>query len=199
MPGSPQGCSWRHWSRSLPAGTHPPAIVMAATVTLLVLGVIDTTQAFAGLLQPCALDRGGAVRGRTCRAEDRDDDAAHRQAPGGSPGTTALARLVVPTAGASAFLNNTPLVAMLIPDVIAWTRRQHLSASKFLLPLSYATILGGTVTVLGTSTTLVVSGLVEETGQEPFGVFEVTKVGGPVAIAGLLTLVLVSSRLVPPG
>ncbi len=183
---------------ALAASRYPPsAIVMAATVTLLVLGVIDTTQAFAGFSNPAPLTVAALYVVARAAQKTGMMTPLTGKLLGDHRGTTALARLVVPTASASAFLNNTPLVAMLIPDVIAWTRRQHLSASKFLLPLSYATILGGTVTVLGTSTTLVVSGLVEETGQEPFGVFEVTKVGGPVAVAGLLTLVLVSSRLVP--
>jgi di/tricarboxylate transporter len=183
---------------ALAASRYPPsAIVMAATVSLLVLGVIDTTQAFAGFSNPAPLTVAALyVVARAAQKTGMMTPLTGRLL-GDHRGATALTRLVVPTAAASAFLNNTPLVAMLIPDVIAWTRRQRLSASKFLLPLSYATILGGTVTVLGTSTTLVVSGLVQESGQEPFGVFEVTKVGGPVAVAGLITLVLVSSRLVP--
>src|SRR5690606_4265718 len=86
----------------------------------------------------------------------------------------AMVRLLLPTAGASAFLNNTPLVAMLIPDVVGWAQRRGLSASTYLLPLSYAAILGGTVTVLGTSTNLVVSGLLQDAGQPALGLFEIT-------------------------
>jgi di/tricarboxylate transporter len=183
---------------ALALSRYPPAaIVLTATITLLVLGIIDPTQAFAGFSNAAPLTVAALyVVARAAQKTGLLTPLTGRLL-GNHSGTTALARLVVPTAGASAFLNNTPLVAMLIPDVLAWARRQRTSASPLLLPLSYATILGGTVTVLGTSTTLVVSGLVEDRGQEPFGVFEVTKVGGPVAIAGLLTLILVSSRLVP--
>ena len=175
----------------------PAAIMLAATVSLLVVGVIDAGQAFAGFANAAPLTVAALyVIARAAQKTGMMTPLTGRLL-GNHRGPMAVTRLVVPSAAASAFLNNTPLVAMLIPDVLAWSRRQHLSASKFLLPLSYATILGGTVTVLGTSTTLVVSGLVEDRGQEPFGVFEVTKIGGPVALAGVATLVLVASRLVP--
>lgn len=175
----------------------PAAIVLAATVGLMVIGVIDPTQAFAGFANPAPLTV--AALYVVARAAQKTGMLTPLTGKllGEHRGVAAMARLSVPTAAASSVLNNTPLVAMLIPDVVAWARRQRVSASTYLLPLSYATILGGTITVLGTSTTLVVSGLVEERGQEPFGVFEVTKVGGPVAVVGVAVLVLVSSRLIP--
>ena len=76
-----------------------------------------------------------------------------------------LARVLVPVAGSSAFLNNTPIVAMVAPAILTWARRTGRSASKYLLPVSFATILGGTITVIGTSTNLVVSGLLESYGE----------------------------------
>lgn len=108
----------------------------------------------------------------------------------------AMARLLVPTATASTVFPNTPLVAMLIPDLIGWCRNRGLSPSRFLLPLSFALLLGGTVTVLGTSTNLVVSGLLDQEGA-PLGVFEMSAIGVPTAIAGLAYLVFVGGRLVP--
>jgi di/tricarboxylate transporter len=110
---------------------------------------------------------------------------------------TSLGRLLVPTAGASAFLNNTPIVAMLIPQVSEWAERRGRPASWYLLPLSFAAILGGTITVIGTSTNLVVSGLLEASGQPPLGMFEMTRVGLPIAIVGLVALVLLAPRLLP--
>ena len=74
--------------------------------------------------------------------------------------TTAVARMMIPTMGLSAFMNNTPLVAMLIPAVTDWARMLRMPVSKFMIPLSYAAILGGTCTLIGTSTNLVVQGLV---------------------------------------
>ncbi len=175
----------------------PSGIVLAATVSLLVLGVIDTAEAFAGFSNPAPLTVAALyVVARAAQTTGLLSPVTSRLL-GDRTGRSALTRLAVPTAGASAFLNNTPVVAMLIPDVLAWARRQRTSASRLLMPMSYATILGGTVTVLGTSTTLVVSGLLEARGEEPFGVFEVTSVGGPVALVGVVVLVLVCSRLVP--
>ncbi len=108
-----------------------------------------------------------------------------------------LVRLVFPIAAVSAFTNNTPLVAMLIPAVRSWTEKHGLSPSKFLIPVSYAAILGGMCTLIGTSTILIVHGLLIENGQPGFGFFEVTTVGVPVAAVGLLFLILAGPRLLP--
>jgi di/tricarboxylate transporter len=97
----------------------------------------------------------------------------------------------------SAVFNNTPLVAMLMPEVASWARSHRLPLSRFLMPLSFAAILGGTVTLIGTSTNLVVSGVLAQQGFEPFGLFELTPVGLPVAAAGLVVLVVGASRLLP--
>jgi di/tricarboxylate transporter len=175
----------------------PSGVVLGATVTLLLTGVIDAGQAFAGFSNPAPLTV--AALYVVARAAQKTGLLAPvtGRLLGNRTGRSATSRLLLPVAGASGFLNNTPLVAMLIPDVIAWSRRQRSSASALLLPLSYATILGGTVTVLGTSTTLVVSGLLEERGMEPLGLFEVTPVGGPVAVAGLAALIFVVPKLIP--
>jgi di/tricarboxylate transporter len=176
----------------------PPAgVVLGATITLLVSGIIDTSEAFSGFANPAPLTV--AALYVVARAAQKTGLVAPltTAALGRSTGTAALARMVAPTAAASAFLNNTPLVAMLIPDVAGWARRRKVPASRLLMPLSYATILGGMVTTIGTSTTLVVSGLLQARGMQPFGIFEVTKIGLPLACIGLATLVFVSSRLVP--
>lgn len=105
--------------------------------------------------------------------------------------------IVASTAGLSAFVPNTPLVAMFAPRIVRWSQRNGHSASRYLLPLSYASILGGVITLIGTSTNLVVSDLLERSGAEPLGVFEITPVGLPVAVVGLLLLVTVGRRLLP--
>ena len=106
-----------------------------------------------------------------------------------------LAGLVMPL---SAFLNNTPIVAMMMPVVMDWCRRNKVSPSKMLIPLSYLTILGGTCTLIGTSTNLVVSGLMEESEmQRGIGLFELAWVGVPYAIVGSLYLYFFGSRLLP--
>jgi len=106
----------------------------------------------------------------------------------------AQARVMLPTAVASAFLNNTPVVAMGLPVIDDWAAKHQLSVSQLLLPLSYAAILGGLCTLIGTSTTLVVNGLMIEYNQDwELGMFELAWVGIPAAVAGLV-FILVSSR-----
>lgn len=112
-------------------------------------------------------------------------------------GKGSLLRLVSGTAAISAFVPNTPLVAMTAPRLVRSCRRRGVSASRFLMPLSFASLLGGTITVIGTSTNLVVSDLLKQAGEEPLGMFEVTAVGLPVAVVGVVVLVTIGSRLLP--
>lgn len=122
----------------------------------------------------------------------------------GRPTTTADAqvRLMVPVAAFSAFLNNTPVVAMFIPVVTDWCKRANLSPSKLFIPLSYAAVLGGTCTLIGTSTNLVVQALmIESRRTDPtmpiMGMWTISVIGVPSAIAGVLFVLAVSSRLLP--
>ncbi len=177
----------------------PAALVLTATVTLLIAGVIDESQAFSGFSNSAPLtvaalyvlaraaDKTGLMGPLVARLLGKD----------GKVGRRTLARTMLPTAAVSGFINNTPLVAMLIPEVNAWCARHNVSPSRLLLPLSYAAILGGTITVIGTSTNLVVSGLLEETGEDGLSLFELTPVGGVVAIVGLAILVFVVPSLLP--
>lgn len=97
----------------------------------------------------------------------------------------------------SAFLNNTPVVVIFAPMIKNWCRKMHLSPTKFLIPLSYATILGGVCTLIGTSTNLVVDGLIQDSGREGLGMFELGKVGLIIAIVGLAYLIFASHYLLP--
>ena len=182
----------------------PPAItILGGTVTLLVAGVIDAGEAFAGFsnsapLTVAALYVVAAAAGRTRVLEAIVARVSRPGRSRGEPGERgALARLVFPTATASAFLNNTPIVAMVIPGVVAWARRTGRSPSRYLMPISFAAIVGGTVTLIGTSTNLVVSGLLEDAGYEPMGLFEIGKVGLPFAILAAITMVLITPLLLP--
>jgi len=115
----------------------------------------------------------------------------------------AQSRLMLPVAGLSAFLNNTPIVAMFIPVVTDWCKRTGISSSKLLIPLSYAAILCGGCTLIGTSTNLVVYGMTREAvskGTLPpieIGMFTITVIGIPVALAGM-TYILIASRWLLP-
>lgn len=108
-----------------------------------------------------------------------------------------LLRFMLPVSALSAFFNNTPIVAMFIPVIRHWTTRNGQAASKFMIPLSYAAILGGLCTLIGTSTTLVLHGLMKQNGLGGFGFFEITPVGLPVAFAGILFTATVGHRLLP--
>lgn len=110
----------------------------------------------------------------------------------------ALTRMMGPTLGLSVFLNNTPVVAMLIPVIADWSRKLRLQPSQLLIPLSYASILGGTCSLIGTSTNLVVAGLVSmQTDLRPLQMFDITWLGVPCVVVGGLYLLLVGPRLLP--
>ncbi len=118
----------------------------------------------------------------------------------GRPKTLAAAQLglMVPVAAFSAFLNNTPVVAMMIPAVSDWAKRLRLSPSKLMIPLSYAAILGGTCTVIGTSSNLVVNSLMKQSaGVRPLALFEIAWIGVPGTVVGILFVVLLSRWLLP--
>ncbi|MGH8426951.1 MAG: SLC13 family permease [Gammaproteobacteria bacterium] len=107
-------------------------------------------------------------------------------------------RIMLPTAAASAFINNTPVVAALLPTVLDWGKRHRFAASRLAMPLSFAAILGGTCTLIGTSTTIIVNGLLIGTAHEHgMGFFTIGIVGLPVAVAGFLYMLLFGSRLLP--
>ena len=110
----------------------------------------------------------------------------------------ALGRFFAPVVFLSAFLNNTPVVATMIPALHAWSRKIGIAPSKLMIPLSYCAILGGTITLIGTSTNLVVNGQYQAlTGNEGFSLFSITAVGLPVAIVGLTFMWLLFPKLLP--
>ncbi|MCA8999596.1 MAG: SLC13 family permease [Planctomycetaceae bacterium] len=109
----------------------------------------------------------------------------------------ALFRLTFPVAGMSAVLNNTPIVAVMLPVVDDWAKKCRLSSSQLMMPLSFATILGGLITVLGTSTTVVVNSLMDSAGLEKLSLFEPAYVGLPCCLVGLSYLLFTSKLLLP--
>jgi len=112
-----------------------------------------------------------------------------------------LSRLTIFVGGLSAFMNNTPLVAVMMPYVHSWSKRHNIKPSKLLIPLSFASILGGCVTLIGTSTNLIVSGMVEDEliipGLAPMGLFDFSIAGLPMLVIGIAFLILFSNKLLP--
>ncbi|MCC5860208.1 MAG: SLC13 family permease [Ectothiorhodospiraceae bacterium] len=178
----------------------PPDVVFLGGVTVLLLsGVLTPAQAFGGLANQglltvavlyvvvAGLQETGGIQWIVQRVLGRPRSLTHAQI-----------KVMSPVAFLSAFLNNTPVVAMLIPAVSEWSRKFSLSNSKLMIPLSYAAILGGTCTLIGTSTNLVVNGLIlERSPEHGLGMFDLAWVGVPVAAAGLL-FILISSRWLLP-
>jgi len=179
----------------------PASVVTLGAVALLyVVGVIEVDEAFAGFANPApvtiaglyvlaaAAEVTGALTPLTDRALGTGAVIAER---------IQLARVCVPAAGLSAFVANTPLVGMLAPRIAEWCRRTGRSASRYLMPLSYATVFGGIITVLGTSTNITVNGLMRNAGMDEFGIFEFTSVGLAIAVVGVAVLIVLTPLLLP--
>ena len=175
-------------------------VVLVAGVTLLLLsGVLTPGEALAGLsnegmatvavlyVVAAGLRETGAVAWLVQGVLGRPRNLFNAQL-----------RLMAPVAAASSFMNNTPVVAMFLPAVIDWARQNRLPVSKLLIPLSYASILGGTCTLIGTSTNLVVNGLlISHAGLPGLGMFDIAWVGLPAALVGIAYLVLLGRWLLP--
>ena len=181
----------------------PDIVLLSAVVALMLAGIVGPADALGGFANPgmltiaalfvvaAGLRETGAVNLVTLRLLGRPTSLR-----------MALVRLIVPVVAGSAFLNNTTIVATLLPAVHDWSRRLGVAPSRLLLPLSFAAILGGLCTLVGTSTNLVVAGLVEELlptrpDLHAIGMFEITPLGALVALAGALVLVVLGPWLLP--
>ncbi|WP_295070216.1 SLC13 family permease [Tabrizicola sp.] len=172
---------------------------IGAAAAMLALGILPVKEASSVLSNPAPwtialmfLVMGGMVR---TGAVEAVITAVGRHA-WDRPKTT-VAVLIGTTALASAFMNNTPLVAVMIPVVIQLAMKLGTAPSKLLIPLSYMTVLGGMITLIGTSTNILVDGVAVKQGLEHFSMFEIAPLGIAVTIAGGLYLMLFGDRLLP--
>lgn len=176
----------------------PDAVFLGGLSLLLVLGILSPEDALSGLSNQGMVTVGVLY---VVVAGLRDTGAIRwiSESLWGRPRSLQRAqmRMMTVAGGMSAFLNNTPVVAMFVPAVNDWARRHQLSVSKLMMPLSFAAILGGMCTLIGTSTNLVVNGLVTESGLPALGMFDVTWIGLPCALVGLAYMGLVSRALLP--
>jgi di/tricarboxylate transporter len=209
------------WSRL------PPDVVLVGGVALLLLvGILEPREALAGLGNEAMVTVGVLfVVGAGVRQTGGIDWIAQRLFGRPKSTVSAVARLMLPTAALSAFMNNTPLVAMLIPAVADWSKMHRIAASKLMLPLSYAAILGGTCSLIGTSTNLVVDGQIKEEAKRRIAagvkaglpeaeaaakferetnlpaaglrMFDITWVGLPAALVGCAFIVATAAWLLP--
>ena len=175
----------------------PHAIALMGLAALLGLGVLPIEDALTPLSNPalttiaCMFILSGALT-RT-GALDVASRAMRRRAET-SP-LSAVVMLMLGAMGLSAFVNNTPVVMVLIPVAVGVASAMNASPSRLLIPLSYVTILGGACTLLGTSTSLVVDGVAQAQGMAPFGLFEITPVAIVVALGGLAYLSIAAPLL----
>ena len=178
----------------------PYLILLGGLVLLLTLGVIGEDDLLAGLSNPGMVTVGvlfavvSGVRETGALSWLVEPLLGNSRSIG-----AAQLRISAPVAALSAFMNNTPLVAAMLPVVTDWARKREISVSKLLIPLSYASILGGGCTLIGTSTILVVNGLIiSELGAERgLGMFDIARVGLVCAAVGLGFLLLVGRWLIP--
>lgn len=176
----------------------PDVVFMGGLTVLLVSGVLSPSDALSGLSNEgmvtvavmyvivAGLKHTGGIAWIVSAVLGRPKSVADAQW-----------RLLSPVVVMSAFLNNTPIVAMLIPAVSDWAKKYQLPVSKLMIPLSYGAIFGGTCTLIGTSTNLVVNGLLQGHGFSSLGMFDIAWVGVPCALVGSVYLMVFSRWLLP--
>lgn len=173
-------------------------LFLGATTFFALVGIITPKEAFAGFSNSGMLTVAVLfVIVAALRETGVLDFVGHHVLGKAKTEGSVLARLAGVILPMSAFLNNTPIVAMFVPVVIDWCRRNKVSPSKLLIPLSFLAILGGTCTLIGTSTNLVVNGLMIESGLSGMSLFEIGKVGLPYAVIGVTYLMLIGRPLLP--
>jgi len=174
----------------------PDMVMIGGVVVLLAAGVLTPEEALKGMsnegmltvaalfVVAAAIERTGALAAMVDRALGRPESLASAQ----------LRTMVVPAA-LSAFMNNTPVVALMVPAIRDWAKKHRLSVSKLLMPMNAAVVLGGLCTLIGTSTNIVVSGLVSAKRGHGLGMFDITWLGVPLLLAGFVYLIFASKYL----
>lgn len=177
-----------------------PDLVLVGGLTLLVaIGIVPVDRAFVGFGNEGVLTVGALfVVAAGVRETGGLDELLRRVLGRPTRLWVAQLRMMIPVSSVSAFLNNTPVVAMMMPVVTDWARRTGLPGSRLLMPLSWASILGGTCTLIGTSTNLVVYGLAKQRDASiDIGFFDIAVLGVPTLIAGIAYVVVLSRWLLP--
>ncbi|RRK10468.1 SLC13 family permease [Lactiplantibacillus garii] len=178
--------------------TTPNAVILCALAFLMFVGILSPSDALAGFandgLATIALMYIVAYAIAKSNVITR---LFNRVLGAGNHEKKSLFRLLASVSVISPFMNNTPIVSTLTPMIQRWCKQKGLAVSKFLIPLSYATILSGLLTVLGTSTNLVAQGLLSKYDLKKFGTFDLAIVGIPITIVGLVYLLTIGYRLLP--
>jgi di/tricarboxylate transporter len=174
----------------------PDMAMIGGVVVLLAAGVLTPDEAFKGMsnegmltvaalfVVAAAVERTGALAAIVDRFLGRPESLASAQ----------IRTMVAPSI-LSAFMNNTPIVALMVPAIRSWAKKNRLAVSKLLMPMNCAVVLGGLCTLIGTSTNVVVSGLYAAKTGHPLGMFDITWIGLPLLVAGFIYLIPASRVL----
>ncbi|ENH96211.1 sulfur deprivation response regulator [Gracilibacillus halophilus YIM-C55.5] len=177
---------------------RPDLIVFSALVVFLLTGILTPEEALSGFsnqgmltiallfIVAGAVQKHGLIEEMMTKWLDKSKSVK-----------SSMIRFFMPTSISSAFLNNTPIVVTFTPMIKKWCEDRGIAPSKFLLPLSYVTILGGTITLMGTSTNLVIHGMLLDRELEGFHLFQLAVVGFPITIIGFIYLFTVGLKMLP--
>jgi len=172
-------------------------VMLAALLVLVAGGAVGVKDALAGFANEAVLTIGALFVVGAGLQSTGAIEYLSRLLLGRPKQGTSYARMLAPVAGLSAFMNNTPLVAFMLPIFVNVAKKLRVSPSKLLIPLSYAAVLGGTCTLIGTSTNLVTDGILRRAGMDGLRMFDLTWIGLPITIVGLAYLGGIASRLLP--
>lgn len=174
-------------------------VTLGMLCLLVMTGIISVKEAFEGFGNEIIIMLGSIfVIGAALRDTGVLDSLGHLLArtSGGKP-IRVVAGMMTSVGAISAFMNNTTVTAMFLGPVIALARRLKIAPSRLLMPLAFSAILGGTCTLIGTSTNVAVSGAITKMGLEPIAMFELTPVGFVIFIISLFYMIAIGMRLVP--
>jgi di/tricarboxylate transporter len=178
---------------------YPADLVFIGILTIIVVfGIVTPAQALVGFSNEGMLTVGALYVVATGLKETGAVQMVTQKLLGNSNSSSQIQmRILPPVMGMSAFLNNTPIVATFIPALQDYAKKHNIAITKLLIPLSYAAILGGTCTLIGTSTNLIVNGLLISEKGIHLNMFDPAYVGVAIAAVGFLYLILVGNKLLP--